>query len=102
MILPKLLPFALWPDAIINTHWLELPFTRTNFQGPKDVQAVEVKMFMGAIQLYIGKMLKSDFRKYYLRQMIEFYHILIQYRSLQLWSHYPQGIICICCETEYK
>ena len=38
----KLSPFASWPGAMIKSHWLELPISRTNFHGPKDVRAIEV------------------------------------------------------------
>ena len=30
---------------MINTQWLELPMSRTNFQGPKDVRAIEVRLY---------------------------------------------------------
>ena len=35
-------PFASWPGAMIKSHWLELPISRTYFHGPKDVRAIEV------------------------------------------------------------
>ena len=28
--------------AMINPQWLELPMSRTDFHGPKDVSAIEV------------------------------------------------------------
>ena len=43
---PKLSPFASWPRAMINTRWLELPMSRTNFYGPKDVRANEVRLYI--------------------------------------------------------
>ena len=39
---PELSLFASWPSAMINPLWLELPISRTNFYGPKDVRAIEV------------------------------------------------------------
>ena len=30
---------------MINPHWLELPMSRINFHGPKDVRAIEVLMY---------------------------------------------------------
>ena len=27
-------------------HWLELPLSRTNFHGPKEVRAIEVRLYM--------------------------------------------------------
>ena len=31
---------------MINPQWLELPMSRTNFHGPKDVQAIEVRLYI--------------------------------------------------------
>ena len=28
-----------------NNQWLELPMPRTNFHGPKDVRAIEVRLY---------------------------------------------------------
>ena len=30
---------------MINPQWLELPMSRTNFHGPKDVRAIEVPLY---------------------------------------------------------
>ena len=32
---------------MINPQWLELPMSRTNFHGPKDVRAIEVRLYFG-------------------------------------------------------
>ena len=40
----KLSPVASGPDAMINPRWLELPVSRTNFYGPKDVRSIEVRL----------------------------------------------------------
>ena len=29
---------------MINPQWLELPMSRTNFHGPKDVRVIEVRL----------------------------------------------------------
>ena len=42
----KLSPFASRPGAMINPQWLELPISRTNFHGPKDVRATDVRLYM--------------------------------------------------------
>ena len=42
---PKLSLFASWAGAMINPQWLELPMSRTNFHGPKDVRAIEVRLY---------------------------------------------------------
>ena len=31
---------------MINPQWLELPMSRTNFHGPKDVRAIEVRLYV--------------------------------------------------------
>ena len=31
---------------MINPQWLELPMARTIFYGPKDVRAIEVRLYM--------------------------------------------------------
>ena len=31
---------------MINPRWLELPLSRTNFHGPKDVRAIEVGLYI--------------------------------------------------------
>ena len=33
---------------MINPQWLELPMSRTNFHGPKDVRAIEVRLYFAA------------------------------------------------------
>ena len=33
-----------WPGAMINTHKLELPLSRTSFYGSKGVRAIEVRL----------------------------------------------------------
>ena len=30
---------------MINPQWLELPMSRTNFHGPKDIRAIEVRLY---------------------------------------------------------
>ena len=34
------------PGAVINSHLLEQPMSRTNYHGPKDGQAIEVRLYM--------------------------------------------------------
>ena len=31
---------------MINPQWLELPISGTNYNGPKDVQAIEVRLYI--------------------------------------------------------
>ena len=35
---------------MINPQWFELPMSRTNFHGPKDVRAIEVRLYIHATQ----------------------------------------------------
>ena len=44
--------FASWPGAMINNQWLELPISRTNFNGPKDLWAIEVRLYMESVLCY--------------------------------------------------
>ena len=40
---------------MINPQWLELPMPRTNFHGPKDIRAIEVRLYLllfSAMQMY--------------------------------------------------
>ena len=34
---------------MINPQWLELPMSQTNFHGPKDVRAIEVRLYIYSI-----------------------------------------------------
>ena len=42
---PKLFQFASFPGAMINPQWLELAMSRTNLYGPKDVRAIETRLY---------------------------------------------------------
>ena len=44
--IPNLSPFTSLHCAIINPQWLELPISRTNFYGPNDVRAIEVRLLI--------------------------------------------------------
>ena len=35
-----------WFGTIINPQWLEPPMSRTNFHGPKDVRAIEIRLYL--------------------------------------------------------
>ena len=43
--IPKVSPFASWLGTIINPQWLEPPMSWTIFYGPKDVRAIEVRLY---------------------------------------------------------
>ena len=46
--IPKLSSFAFWSDAImINTQCHELRMPRPNFHSPKDVRAIEIRLYLG-------------------------------------------------------
>ena len=40
----KILYFASWPGALINTHFLEISLFRTYFHSPKGVRIIEVRL----------------------------------------------------------
>ena len=42
---PTLSLFASLPDTVINPQWLELPMSRTVYHVPKDVRAIEVRLY---------------------------------------------------------
>ena len=47
---------------MINPQWLELPMSRTNFHGPKDVRATEVRLY-GSCNLEKKELIKG-YQKY--------------------------------------
>ena len=38
---------------MINTQWLKLPISRTIFHGPKWVRAIEVRLYIVQMQVYL-------------------------------------------------
>ena len=42
---PQLSKFPSWPGVKIYAQWLELPISRTKFSGPKNVRAIEVRLY---------------------------------------------------------
>ena len=38
---------------MINPQWLEVPMSRTNFHGPKDVRAIEVQLYYNHEKIFI-------------------------------------------------
>ena len=61
---PELAIFASRTGALINLHRLELPMARTLFHGPKDVRAIEVR-------LYLDWLMEKDSPTFYLIQRIK-------------------------------
>ena len=58
---------------MINPQWLELPMSRTNFHGPKDVRAFEVRRYIE----------ESDYGLFWCHLMIIWYRMSqCIYRSL--------------------
>ena len=45
-----------------NHHWLELPLSRTNFHGPKGVQAIEVRLYIDCVYDNLNDVWKSLIR----------------------------------------
>ena len=49
---------------MIKPQWLELPVSRTIFYGPKDVRAIEVRLYMyNILNCVKGNQLRTVFRK---------------------------------------
>ena len=49
------------PGAIINPHWLELSLSQTNFNGPKDVRAIEVRLYLVSFVSFLSSFLSFFF-----------------------------------------
>ena len=48
----------------VNPQWLKLPMSRTNFHGPKDIRAIEVRLYLDSppeqtAETYIKLLLKE-------------------------------------------
>ena len=56
--IPELLLFASGPCTMINSQWLELLMSRTIFWGPKDVRAIEVRLYLNSVDWAIKLQLK--------------------------------------------
>ena len=52
---PKLFPFASSSGAVINLQQVELPMPRINIHGPKDVRAIEVRLYVEDV--FVDKLL---------------------------------------------
>ena len=48
-VIPKLSSFASWPGAINNPQYLELPISRSNFHGPKEIRVIEVRLYLNGM-----------------------------------------------------
>ena len=51
---------------MINPQWLELPMSRTIFYGPKDVRAIEVRLYLFLISFFFCFAKKNAFQMYHL------------------------------------
>ena len=47
------------PDLVLNPQWLERPMSRTNFHRPKDVRAIEDRLYTRVLQKVLS--LRSDY-----------------------------------------
>ena len=52
-------PFASWPSARINPQWLELPISRTNFHGPKEVRAIKVWLYFHKMKVHTSQCVRA-------------------------------------------
>ena len=69
---------------MINPQWLELPMSRTNFHGPKDVRAIEVRLYIEISQFRnsVNPIQTLMFFFYYFRQGEEIMALI--YKALVL------------------
>ena len=49
---------------MINTHWLELPLSRTYFHGSIGVRAIEVLLYIFAAILHIRRFVTNKLTKF--------------------------------------
>ena len=61
---------------MINTHWLELPLSRTNFHGPKGVRAIEVRLYFNCLKLANHGNLRCQ---NCMRNVQRYLHVMIKY-----------------------
>ena len=50
---------------MINPQWLELPMSRTNFHGPKDIRTIEVRLYVAVWTIQQAHMYSIFFQIYY-------------------------------------
>ena len=63
---------------MINPQWLELPMSRTNFHGPNDVRAIEVRLYTDLrITLFDKLQLKMPAKKLNTDECFESFHNFI-------------------------
>ena len=90
---PKLSLFASLPCAMINPQWLEIPISRTNFHGPKDVRAIEVRLYIYSFNAYTSLTPLMYAYKY-----VFYITLLICLMFVRIKA--PLGLCCIVMNTE--
>ena len=78
---PNLSIFASLTCAMINPQWIELPMSRTNFHGPKDVRAMEVRLYACVFYRILNFFILFFF--------FQIFHIFNLFHASILWK-------CIC------
>ena len=71
---------------MINLQWLKLLISRTSFDGPKDVRAIEVRLYydVSRMPLYLSAYsnpVLQQYLKYYFDSNNTYYRILPNYRT---------------------
>ena len=66
---------------MINPRWLELPLSRTIFYGPKDVQAIEVRLYLEFLYTQLGK-------KLFIQFTVWVFHVCL---SIYMCASFPFG-----------
>ena len=78
---------------MINPQWLELPISRTNFHGPKDVRAIEVRLYI----VYDKEVWSADIRVNMIQRIYHLYKIshendISSQRELIVPPHLPLNL----------
>ena len=98
---PKLSPFTYWPGAMINLQRLELPMSRTNFHGPKDVRAIEVRLFINTVSMKTStSQIESTLvisKSKGLPEILRISNLIPEVRDiLKILSSFPQYFVTCC------
>ena len=70
---------------MINPQWPELPMSRTNFHGPKDVRAIEVRLYFADTN--VAEVLLSCSHRYVDKTPLICSHSIIVAEALLMCRH---------------
>ena len=88
---------------MINPQWLELPMFRTNFHGPEDVRAIEVRLYLDTpllseanhiVLLHLQQWGRGSYNTSYVFQ----YHISLHEAKTSQIKHFT---LLVCPSNKY-